>query len=116
MWHLRRPQAEFVHSRTIDSEFTAHAPAFVEVRLGDQAVEPVPSIRVFGFFAEKDAFVATHHELRGTLGRFESNEWLFAKTFARSQWKKLFDLLLPRAETDATELVTGALNEKYFKS
>jgi len=106
----------FVEARTIDPKYLfllspAHD-AVWEIRSGrDQ-----PSIRVLGLFAWKDVFIATNHALREDLGGWESREWKTVKSVARAEWRKLFNPYQPKVGTDPKQLVTGALDGKYFKT
>jgi hypothetical protein len=107
--------ADFITSRTLDPEYIKllwpHEDCVWEIR----CMRPDPTVRVFGFFADRDAFVATNYELRPVLGKFESGEWKFAKTRARYIWRRLFGPLLPRNETDAKLLISGAIDAKFFQ-
>jgi hypothetical protein len=112
---LEATLATFITSRTIDPQYVCLLSPTSECVWEIRAVKPDPSIRVFGFFAERDSFVATNYELRKELDCFESELWIHHKTKARSVWRKLFNSLLPSAETDAKLLITGALDGQYFK-
>ena len=50
---------------------------------------PTPSIRILGMFASRDVFVATNHQLRAALGRFNSIEWKEASRLARHEFRSL---------------------------
>ena len=105
----------FVSSPTVDPHYL-----YLLSPKGDKVWEirsakPDPQLRVFGFFASKDVFVATHHEYRSELGDFDSMEWKREKRRALAIWRKLFSAYKPMAYTDITDLVTGAIDGKYFK-
>jgi hypothetical protein len=106
----------FVEARTIDPKYLfllyPSRDAVWEIR----SVRENPSIRVLGLFAWKDIFIATNHALREELGGWDSREWRIVKRTARAEWRKLFSPYEPRVGTDVKELVTGALDGKYFKT
>ncbi|MEJ1965145.1 MAG: hypothetical protein WDO56_27850 [Gammaproteobacteria bacterium] len=111
---LEATLAEFVTSRNLDPQYvfllTPTKDGIWEIR----SARPEPQIRVFGFFADRDAFVATNYEFRSTLGEYNSKEWQFAMARAKSIWRRLFEPLLPRYESDPKLLITGAIDGKYF--
>lgn len=74
-----------------------------------------PQIRVFGFFAMKDLFVALDYEYRFNLGDSESAAWRFHMQRAATKWKSLFPTYTPRTSKVAHNVFSGALDEKYFK-
>jgi len=80
-----------------------------------RSVRPAPSIRVLGLFADKDVFVATNYALREELGGWQSREWKQVKRRARAVWSSLFHPYPPMVSTDVNQLVSGAINGKYFK-
>ena len=70
---------------------------------------------MLGFFAQRDSFVATNFALRGDLGGWNSREWKDAKRLAKARWRFLFGTFEPLTSTKPSELVSGAINGKYFK-
>jgi hypothetical protein len=106
----------FVEARTIDPKYLfllyPANDAVWEIRSGREQ----PSIRVLGLFAWKDVFVATNHALREELGGWESREWKTVKRAARAEWRRLFNPYQPKTAIDPKQLVTGALDGKYFKA
>lgn len=80
-----------------------------------RSVRDAPSIRVLGLFADKDVFIATNHVLRETLGSWESREWKNVKRAARACWARLFGTYPPLTSTSVRDLVSGAIDGKYFK-
>jgi hypothetical protein len=80
-----------------------------------RSVRSAPSIRVLGFFAKRDIFVATNFALREDLGGWQSREWKQVKRYAQAKWRWLFKTFQPRSGTDIKTLVTGAIDGKYFK-
>lgn len=80
-----------------------------------RSVADVPSIRVMGLFAERDVFVATNYALREALGEWQSREWKCVKRMARAIWRCLFITYQPMHTNNVKDLVSGALDGKYFK-
>ena len=74
-----------------------------------------PSIRVLGFFAMKDVYIATNFALREDLGGWESREWKSVKRMAGAAWNALFHPYKPLGSSRIHDLVTGALDGQYFK-
>ena len=112
---LRATLERFVEGQPIDPKYLylLHPPrdCVWEIR----SVRPSPSIRVLGLFAEKDVFVATHHEFRCQLGEFESKAWKDAKSRAKAEWRALCHTYRPMDSTRINDLVSGALDGKYFR-
>lgn len=81
-----------------------------------RSVRPSPSIRVLGCFAKKDVFVATNMALREELGGWQSREWKNVKRLARTRWNALFHTYVPMLSTNIHDLVTDAIDGKYFKT
>lgn len=81
-----------------------------------RSVQPNPGIRVFGLFIKKDSFLATHYEYRRELGGFNDRAWKLASRRSRGIWSKLFTTMYkPRLSDNIHELISGAMDEKYFK-
>ena len=56
-----------------------------------RSVLPKPSMRIFGVFATKDWFVATHHVERNTLGgKDDADGWNHEFSVAKHCWRTLF--------------------------
>lgn len=120
-WELRIAQLQadlevFVEGRSIDPKYL-----FLLYPMRDgvweiRSVRDRPSIRVLGLFACKDVFIATNHALREDLGDWNSREWKAVQREARAEWRRLFGAYDPQITTDIRELVTGALDGKYFKT
>lgn len=104
-----------MEGQTLDPKYlfmlTPKRDAVWEIR----CTRPDPQIRVLGLFAAKDVFVATHHELRSDLGTFESRAWKDAKRRARTEWQALAHTYQPLSSANILDLVTGAVDGKYFK-
>jgi hypothetical protein len=81
-----------------------------------RSMRPDPSIRVLGRFAECDVFIATNHALRDELGSWKSRAWRDAKVRSRTVWTRLFHTYRPIVTTNVHDVVTGAINGKYFKT
>lgn len=80
-----------------------------------RSVQNEPSVRVFGLFAAKDVFLATNFALRGYLGEWESREWKREKRNATVEWNGLMHPYKPVQAVTVHDVVTGAINAKYFK-
>lgn len=80
-----------------------------------RSTRPKPSIRVLGLFAAKDVFVATNFALRSELGGWQSREWKAAKRAAKARWRHLLSPYQPLGATNYTELVSGAIDGRYFR-
>lgn len=74
-----------------------------------------PSIRVLVQFAQKDVLIATHYELRSDLNGWDSQEWKKAKRRAGAIWRNIFPAYNSLGSTNIHDLVTGAINGKWFK-
>jgi hypothetical protein len=74
-----------------------------------------PSIRVLGLFPFTDGFIATNYALREQLDGWQSRGWREVKRAARAAWRRLFNPYLPMVTTKVSDVVTGAIDGKYFK-
>jgi hypothetical protein len=81
-----------------------------------RSIKPNPSIRVLGRFAEKDVFVATNYALREQLGGWQSRAWRDVKVMSRTIWTHLFHTYTPIVTTNVDDVVSGAINDKFFKT
>lgn len=81
-----------------------------------RSVLPDPAIRVLGRFAQKDVFIATNFALREELGGWQSRAWRDVKVMARTIWINLFHTYPPIQTIDVNDVVTGAIDGKYFKT
>ena len=81
-----------------------------------RSMRPDPSIRVLGRFADKDVFVATNYALRHELGGWQSRDWRDVKLKSRAIWTNLFHTYRPVSTTNIHDVVTGAIDGKYFKT
>jgi hypothetical protein len=74
-----------------------------------------PSLRVLGLFAAKDIYIAGDVALREDLGAWNSRAWKQVKRNARAIWRQLFSAYNPIVTINVHDVVTGAINGKYFK-
>lgn len=82
-----------------------------EIRSADHK----PSIRVLGRFASKDTFVATNYALREWLDGWQSRQWKEVKRQCGAIWRWLFGTYLPIVTTNIHDVVTGAIDGRYYK-
>ena len=75
-----------------------------------------PQLRVFGMFVAKDRFIATHFENRNELGNFDSEDWKLAKKKTKAQIRQLIYPFQPLFDSSIQTLITGAMNERYFRN
>lgn len=106
----------FVTGQAIDPEYLFLLAPASEGVWEIRSVRPNPAIRVLGLFAEKDVFVATNHAFRDDLGWRHSREWKDARRVARTNWRNLFSTYQPVQSTLISDVVTGAIDGKYFKA
>lgn len=106
----------FVEGRAIDPKYLFLLYHVREAVWEIRSVRQQPSIRVLGRFARKDIFVATNFALRESLGGWESRAWRDVKVMARTKWTNLFQQYQPEQSTNIHDLVSGALNGRYFKN
>jgi hypothetical protein len=81
-----------------------------------RSTRPNPSIRVLGRFADKNMFIATNFSLRDQLGGWQSREWRNVKVASRTVWANLFHTYKPIVTINVSDVVTGAINGRYFKN
>jgi hypothetical protein len=112
---LRATLERFVDGSTIDPKYLFLLHPLRDGVWEIRCTRPDPSIRVMGLFVQRDVFVATHHEFRSELGEFESKAWKDAKLRAKAEWRNLFHTYAPMKNTKVVELVSGAIDGKYFK-
>ena len=105
----------FLTSPTIDSSYLfGLSPPGKEV-WEIRSKRPRPSIRIFGRFSGKDSFVATHYVKRSLLGGWNTLEWKEEIRKSRQIWNRLFPGYRPQGG-EIHDLVSGALDGKYFKN
>jgi hypothetical protein len=81
-----------------------------------RSARPNPSIRVLGRFAKKNIFIATNFARRDDLGGWQSRAWRDVKLRSRTIWTHLFHTYRPLETTDVNDVVSGAIDGKYFKT
>ncbi|HTO66034.1 MAG TPA: hypothetical protein VMM15_32830 [Bradyrhizobium sp.] len=106
----------FAEGRAVDPKYLFRLYPAEDCVWEIRSVRPEPSIRVLGLFADRDVFVATNIALRETLGGWQSREWKNVKRTARAVWTQLFHTYQPVNSGNIHDLVTGAVNAKYFKA
>lgn len=74
-----------------------------------RSIDPKPSFRVFGLFAERDCFVATSVQERKLLGAFDSLQWRRARRHALAQWRGLFATWPPHRGEHLDDYLTNAV-------
>lgn len=116
MGRLKADLEFFASSPSIDPKYLFHLHPARDAVWEVRSVRDAPSIRVLGLFAEKDVFIATTFALREELGGWQSPQWKQVKRTARQRWSALFHPYRPRITTNVHELVTGAIDGKYFKT
>jgi hypothetical protein len=113
---LQADLEQFAEGRVIDPKYLFLLYPVSEGVWEIRSVRPEPSIRVLGFFAKTNVFIATNLALRENLGGWESREWKDVKRLARTRWGHLFHAYEPMISTKLNDLVTGAIDGKYFKT
>lgn len=113
---LRADLEQFVVSETLDGKYLFHLYPSRDCVWEIRSVRSEPSIRVLGFLASRDIFVATTYALREALGGWQSREWKQIKRRAGAQWRSMFDPYPPLAGTDPTKHVSGVLSGKFFET
>ena len=111
----RRWKTDSDHCRPIWSFLLKVSPLIRQAVWEIRSVRPAPSIRVLVLFAKKNVFVATNFAFREDLGEWQSREWKNVKRAALAGWRRLFHPYDPLESTNIQNLVTGAINGKYFK-
>lgn len=105
----------FLTSTTIDPQYlyglTPISDGVWEIR----SKRPRPSIRVFGLFSSKDTFIATHYKERAGLGGWNSAEWKIEIRRSLAIWRQLFPAYQPINSDDINQLISGAIDEQYFR-
>jgi len=75
-----------------------------------------PAIRVFGMFMHKDLFVVTHCAYRDDLGSIGSPEWIYEARRCEKHISDIFHTFSPMTSSDVNKVISGALDENYFKN
>jgi len=69
--------------------------------------DPKPSLRVFGFFAEVDVFIALTIFNRNLLGGSNTREWRDAIVGCKAEWRKLFSPYQPLIAETINEYISA---------
>jgi hypothetical protein len=72
-----------------------------------------PQWRVFGLFIAKDLFLSTHCERRSRLG--SDIKWHDQISDVEAEWQLLFPARQPLVSNDVNVVITGAMDEQYFR-
>lgn len=116
MGRLQADLEFFASSPAIDPKYLFHLYPARDAVWEIRSVRDAPSIRVLGLFAQKDTFIATAFAFRADLDGWQSRAWKQVRRTARQRWATLFNPYTPRITTNVHDVVTGAVNGKYFKS
>jgi hypothetical protein len=71
-----------------------------------RSIDPRPSLRVFGSFAEADVFIAMHIGRRDELGGFNSPEFKAAIRYTKACWRQLFNTWPPFSGSTINDYIT----------
>lgn len=113
--HLRADLERFVTGDSIDPKYLFLLYKSEDCVWEIRSTGEKPSIRVLGLFAAKDVFIATNFATRESLGGWESREWKEVKRAALAAWRRLFNSYRPLSSMNVKDLVSGALDGKYFR-
>jgi hypothetical protein len=105
----------FLTSATLDSKYMTCLSPFQNGVWQIKSVRPKPGVRVFGFFAAKDLFVATHYVFRKGMKNFNSKEYEVEIRRGKAIWRQLFPTYNYMSSNSLTDLATGAIHEKYCR-
>jgi hypothetical protein len=112
---LRADLELFSTSQRIDGKYLFHLYPAEDAVWEIRSVREDPSIRVLGFFADYDVFIAMTYVLREALGGWQSREWKMMKRRALAQWRALFAAYDPRHGTDPRQHMSGVIDGKFFR-
>jgi len=112
---LRADLEHFVTSERIDGKYLFHLYPSRDAVWEIRSVREEPSIRVLGFLAAYDVFVAMTHVRREDLGGWQSREWKQIKRRAGAQWRAMFEPYKPRSGTNPADHVSGVLSGKFYQ-
>jgi hypothetical protein len=71
-----------------------------------RCIDPNPSVRIFGSFAEKDVFMALGYRYRQELEEKGSTEWAEAIRACKADWRKLFLTYPPHSGSDPHDYIS----------
>lgn len=106
----------FVEGRAIDPSYLKRLWPARDAVWEIRSARENPSIRVLGLFADYDVFIATNMALRPALRGWETRAWRDVKLTARTKWGHLFHTYQPMNSPDIRDLVSGALDGRYFRN
>ena len=79
-----------------------------------RSVDPEPSIRVFGAFAEKDVFVAMNFEMRKLLGGLGDFMWRREQNIAKARWRTMFAQCEPLDGGSLDKYISKAIDASVY--
>jgi len=112
---LQADLENFVTARAIDSKYLFLLYPSRDCVWEIRSRRPSPSIRVLGQFAQRDVLITTNMALRKDLGGWQSRGWKEVKRASRAIWDWLFGTYRPVQTVDVNEVISGAIDGKYFK-
>jgi hypothetical protein len=112
---LRADLEHFVTSPTLDGKYLFLLYPSPDRVWEIRSVRSEPSIRVLGFIAAQDVFVAMTYARREDLAGWQSREWKQIKRRAGAQWRAMFDPYQPRSGINPAEHISGVLSGKFYK-
>ena len=71
-----------------------------------RCIDPDPSVRIFGSFAEKDVFVSLGYRYRQDLEGKDSSEWAEAVRACKAYWRQLFLTYPPHSGSDLHDYIS----------
>lgn len=80
-----------------------------------RSVSDDPSIRVLGAIAEQNVFIAINFARREDLGGWRDRRWRDFKEECKAQWRNLFHPYEPMAASVIHDVVSGAIDGRYFR-
>jgi hypothetical protein len=75
-----------------------------------RCIDPDPSVRIFGSFAEKDVFVALGQRYRQQLAEIGSPEWAEAIRACKADWRRLFFTYRPHSGSKINEYISDPVH------
>lgn len=111
---LRADLDHYVEGGFIDPKYLTRLRPKREEVWEIRSPRPSPSIRVFGRFALRDVFIATHYEVRPPLRGFGSRQWRDAIERCKTEWRNLFPSYQPFSGSQINEYVSNAADPARF--
>ena len=72
-----------------------------------RCIDPDPSVRIFGSFAEKDNFIALEKRYRQDLEGRDSQAWRDAIRATKATWRRLFLAYPPHTGDDLHDYISN---------